>query len=436
VLIPHSLLSGLADRLRAESEHTLRIASIAVEVDPFDLVRSGAGAFHRAGIVSSPNGRSVGGLGVAARFTAAGSDRFAALDEALQGLPDDVVTLVGFSFTPEGPAHEDWDGFPAAEVILPQITVIRSAGKSRLILAVPPGVHADRVVTAVASLRIPGPPRRPEAPTLSIDSVPQAAEWAEQVAEGIHAIEAGSMQKVVLARSLRMRFGAAQAPFDLVALLRDRYPGCRAYGVQSNGGVFVGASPELLVARSGRRFTTRPLAGSARRGDDPAEDRAIGDRMLASDKDRSEHSLVVDDIAVRLRSFAETLDVPVEPLLERFATVQHLATPITGTGDVRMLRLIEALHPTPAVGGTPRSEATAFIAKIEGIDRGWYSGGIGWADPRGDGEVSVALRCALTRGDEAVLFAGNGIVAGSDPVAEVEETRLKFRPLLDLLTDS
>ena len=157
--------------------------------------------------------------------------------------------------------------------------------------------------------------------------------------------------------------------------------------------------------------------------------------MLASDKDRSEHSLVVDDIAVRLRPFAETLDVPVEPLLERFATVQHLATPITGTGDVRMLRLIEALHPTPAVGGTPRSEAMAFIAKIEGIDRGWYSGGIGWADPRGDGEVSVALRCALTRGDEAVLFAGNGIVAGSDPVAEVEETRLKFRPLLDLLTD-
>lgn len=435
MLISHALLSGVADRLRAESEHTLRVASIAIDVDPFDLVRSGADAFHRAGVVSSPNGRSVGGLGVAARYTAAGADRFARLDDALAGLPDEVVTLMGFSFTPEGPTHEDWDGFPAAEVILPQITVTRSAGRSRLIIAVPPGVHADRVVTAAASLRMPGSPRRPDAPAPVIDSVPPAGEWADQVAECIDAIEAGTMQKVVLARSLRMRIGAAPAPFDLVALLRDRYPGCRAYGVQSNGGVFVGASPELLIARSGRRFTTRPLAGSARRGDDPAEDRAIGDRLLSSEKDRTEHSLVVDDIAIRLRPFAETLDAPTEPSLERFATVQHLATPITGTGDIRMLRLVEALHPTPAVGGTPRTEATAFIAKIEGIDRGWYSGGVGWAEPRGDGEVSVALRCALTRGDEAVLFAGNGIVAGSDPLAEIEETRLKFRPLLDLLTD-
>jgi isochorismate synthase EntC len=158
--------------------------------------------------------------------------------------------------------------------------------------------------------------------------------------------------------------------------------------------------------------------------------------LLASDKDRAEHRWVVRDVARRLAPLADVIDVPPAPRLERLSTVQHLATPITGSGDARLLELVGALHPTPAVGGTPTPEALSFIGKMESVPRGWYSGGIGWLDPGGDGEVALALRCALIRDDEAVVFAGNGIVGASLPEEEVAETRLKLRPMLDLLAAS
>jgi len=147
-----------------------------------------------------------------------------------------------------------------------------------------------------------------------------------------------------------------------------------------------------------------------------------------------EHAIVVDEIGRRLAPLTDLIDVPPVPVVERYATVQHLATPIVGRTSSTVLELAEALHPTPAVGGHPESEAIAFQSKLERIDRGWYTGGVGWADAAGDGEIAVALRCALIRGEGAVLYVGNGIVAGSDPDAEVEETRLKLRPLLNLLT--
>jgi isochorismate synthase EntC len=156
---------------------------------------------------------------------------------------------------------------------------------------------------------------------------------------------------------------------------------------------------------------------------------------MASAKDRSEHRLVVDDVTERLAAVAS--DVVVAPIaLRRMPTVQHLATEVSAAtrDDIPVLEIVDRLHPTPAVGGTPRDQALAYIDKVEGIDRGWYSGGIGWFEANGNGEVAVALRCALIRGDHALVFAGNGIVADSDPAAELAETRLKLRPLLELLT--
>jgi len=198
--------------------------------------------------------------------------------------------------------------------------------------------------------------------------------------------------------------------------------------------MFLGATPELLVTRERERFHISPLAGSGPRGVDADDDRRLGDELLASEKDRLEHSIVVDDVVRRLTPITKGITHPSVPVLERFATVQHLATPIAGSTDRRVLDLAGVLHPTAAVGGFPRSEALAFIAKQEGIDRGWYSGGIGWIEPGGDGEIAVALRCALVRGDQAIIYAGNGIVKGSDPGDELAETRLKLRPMLDLLT--
>ncbi len=433
-MIPRSALAEIAVSLRFADRDELRVASADVDLDPLEVVRAGHAAFGEAAFYSDPDGRAVGGLGATRRIVAAGPERFFRLDAELAELPSGLPALLGFAFAPEGAAGEEWDGFPAAEIVVPQIAVVREAGTSRLVLTVPPGADPAGVLAAAATLRPPAEPRIPEPAGLAVVPVPELGEWREQVEDAIASIGAGGLDKVVLARSLAVRRGAPASGFDLVALLRDRHPRCRAFGWQAGDAVFVGASPELLVRRSGRRFEAVPLAGSAPRGSDPGEDRLLGDALLASAKDREEHALVVDDVVRRLLPHSDSLDVAPGPRLERFTTVQHLATTVSGGGEARLLTLVDALHPTPAVGGSPAAEALSFIRKVESIDRGWYSGGIGWVDSGGDGDVSVALRCALLRDDTARLYAGNGIVAGSDPDAEVGETRLKLRPMLDLLT--
>ena len=190
----------------------------------------------------------------------------------------------------------------------------------------------------------------------------------------------------------------------------------------------------MLVALSGDHVHLSPLAGSAPRSLDPEQDRRIGESLLASAKDRAEHEMVVVDALDRLAPLVAGLHRSPTPQLDRFPTVQHLATPITGTSAARLLELAGALHPTAAVGGSPRGAAIRLIGELEQIERGWYAGGIGWTDATGDGEIAVTLRCALVRGEVAVAYAGCGIVADSLPAAELEETRLKLRPMLEALS--
>jgi isochorismate synthase len=194
----------------------------------------------------------------------------------------------------------------------------------------------------------------------------------------------------------------------------------------------------LLIERQGDRVRSQPLAGSAPRGEGEEEDRALGEQLMASEKDRREHAVVVDDIVATLEPMTGQLTAPSAPALLKMANVQHLASEVRGILESprSVIEVAGRLHPTPAVAGLPLTEALAFINKSESIDRGWYSGGIGWTDPSGNGQIAVALRCALVRGDTAHLYAGAGIVAGSRPERELEETRLKFRPLLNLLTEA
>jgi isochorismate synthase len=198
----------------------------------------------------------------------------------------------------------------------------------------------------------------------------------------------------------------------------------------------VGASPELLVSRHGRDVRATPLAGSAQRFGDASRDRASGDKLFRSEKEREEHRVVVEDVAHVLGAFSDELDYPHEPELLGTANVWHLATPFRGRlhdPGVSVLELVAALHPTPAVCGTPREEAREALAELEPIDRGAYAGPVGWVDANGDGEWAIALRCAEITGKTARLFAGAGIVADSVPEAEVDETERKFRALLDAL---
>jgi len=413
----------------------MRIVSVEVDLDPLDLVRAGSEAFGWAGFFGSPDGKSVGGLGTATTFAVGGPTRFEAIDSGIRNLPGGVNLFMGFGFDEDGPSGLDWEGFPSAVAVLPEVSVVRVGGRSSLTVAVRPGSDGRLLLGLLSALRAPGIVVEELEVDHKVESRPMPDDWRDLVAEAVESIGAGLFEKVVLARTVLVHTPHPLRSFDLVSQLRARYPGCRIFGWQQGDSTFMGASPEVLVTRDGERFQLSPLAGSGPRGVDADDDRRLGDALLSSVKDRLEHSIVVEDAVRRLEPVGKGITHPSDPVLHRFATVQHLATPITGTTDRRILELAAVLHPTAAVGGSPQTEALAFIAKQEGIHRGWYSGGIGWIEPDGDGELAIALRCALVRGDRAIIYAGNGIVEGSLPDEELIETRLKLRPMLDLLTD-
>jgi isochorismate synthase len=356
------------------------------------------------------------------------------LATGLPGLPADTRLVMGFSFDPDGAYSPEWAGFGAFEVVLPSVSVIDDDGGNRLVVAVPPGSAPGPLLDILARLSPWDPPPPPDPGVHTVESVPPTGEWQSEVAEAIGAIREGSIEKVVLARSVLVRSERAADPYDLVYHLGLANPASYVYATMAGNTAFVGASPELLLAQRGRDIRLNPLAGSARRGKGE-DDVAVGEQLLGSHKNRAEHAIVVDDLLSRLDPLTVSLEYPQTPTLRRMATVQHLSTEISGrlAENVSTCDVLASVHPTPAVGGTPRVEALAFIDKEEGIDRGWYSGGIGWLDASGSAEVALALRCALITDRTSRLYAGNGIVAGSDPVSELEETRLKFQPLLTLL---
>jgi len=438
MLLPPKLMSDVAVALDGDVA-THRVAVVATDVDPLDFVRSAAPFFGSARFLATPDGVTIGSVGVSWRLAASGVRRFGALEAGWAGLPplpDGARLLLGFSFSPDGPHGTEWAEFPSAEVVLPSAAVIADAPGTRLVVAVPPGADTGGIIATLRDLAEPGRPRPPGLGDHSVRSIPPGGEWCAAVGEAVQAIRQGSLTKVVLARSVLVGTEMTIDPFETVAHLGERNPQCHLYGWQIGDDALIGATPELLVGRRGDRVRANPLAGSAQRGEGDEEDRAVGEALMSSSKDREEHLLVVDDIAECLRPLTTELSVPENPSLRRIATVQHLSTEIAGTlaNGVSLFELVRTLHPTPAVGGTPRTESMAFIEKAETIDRGWYSGGIGWLSPAGDGDVVIALRCGLVNGRSARLYAGNGIVADSDPEDELVETRWKFLPMLNLLT--
>ena len=266
---------------------------------------------------------------------------------------------------------------------------------------------------------------------------PSAEEYEEAVASAVERIREGSLIKVVLARTLRVEAGRELDPTQLLRRLRAVEPECYAFAMDlDQGRTIVGASPELLVSRSGREVRANPLAGSAPRAGDPGEDRANAEALGSSAKDRQEHAIVVEAVFRALQPLCDDLRYDPEPTLLATANVWHLSTRFRGTlrdPAISSLDLVRALHPTPAVCGDPRDAAMQMIRDLEPVPRGHYAGAVGWMDANGDGVWALALRCAELHGETARLFAGAGIVADSEPALELDETERKFRAFLDSL---
>jgi isochorismate synthase len=354
-----------------------------------------------------------------------------------------LVAVGGFAFAPDGGAAPHWAGFGAGELTVPEVALARRGQDVRLTLAalaepddVPDELLA-RLEERLGALRDRSLPLLDPAPIgrFQIASTAPPEHYEHAVARAVERIRADEFEKICLAREVAVH---APAPHDAAAVfdvLRNGFGSCYVFCAGAADAAFVAASPELLVRREGQRASTVALAGSTRRSADPAVDDHLGEQLLRSEKDREEQAIVTRRIVRALRPYSVWVTAPEEPALIKVANIQHLGTPIRAQliDPTSVVELAGVLHPTPAVGAEPHAVATPLIPALEGLDRGWYAGPVGWTDANEDGEFCVALRCALLRGPEARLYAGVGVVRDSEPAAELAETEVKLGALLPVL---
>lgn len=386
-----------------------------------------------------------GGLGVAASAGSAlgGAD--------VAGLGDRAIALLRAH---EHPAPEAPPfvvaGLPfrpgeMCEILFPQRSVRRTEPGETWLL------DASLDGTSVAPFRpesVAGRPPLDAFADVQLTEHPSSEGYRRAVSAAVSRIRDGALRKVVLARTLDVHAGRSLDARRLAHRLRAVDPVAYTFVVPISVGddemhdppdllpTLVGSSPELLLSRRGSEVRSNPLAGSAPRSGDPEEDRANAEALAGSSKDREEHAIVVEAVAETLESFCAELTWDPEPVLRETPNVWHLSTRFRGMlkdPAPSALRLVAELHPTPAVAGTPREAALDVIAELEPFDRDRYAGPVGWMDVNGDGEWAIALRCARLDDEEATLYAGAGIVAGSDPAKELDETERKFRAFLDAL---
>ncbi len=399
--------------------------------DPGDLIgrlpEPGALAWVR-------RGEGLVGFGTAAKITLpAGHDRFVTGEKWLRELFDsaDVADDVGAAGT--GPvAFGSFTFDPTSDgsvLVIPRVVLGRADGAGWL-TTIGTTVQPAPSAPALADLPVPSPQVTPTGVRWADGSL-TTPQWERAVATAVAAIGSGSLSKVVLAMELNATAAADIDARVLLSRLAGRYPDCYSFACDG----LVGATPELLIRRTGTQLHSLVLAGTMPRGGTPQADRALGTTLLASSKDRDEHQYAVADVRAALQPLCADLRVEDQPSLLRLANVQHLATRVDGTlaaseaASHSALGLAAALHPTAAICGTPAEAAMELIRELEGMDRGRYSGPVGWVDGSGNGEWGIALRCGLLAGRNARLFAGCGIVAGSDPPTEVAEAQAKFWPM-------
>jgi len=457
------LQSAVRDARRSGSD-TLATFSVALsaDVDPSAVVCASRRAGEQWFVFEQPErGRfALAGLGEAIALRASGSERFATVSgrwraisaTAVTGSGEDPggggpVALGGFAFAPGGGSAPHWAGFQEASLTVPELLLRREQHDGALTvrltlaaLASPDDIAEEllaRLRRRIEELNARQLPLLDPAPSgrfvLAGAMPPEHYEAA--VTRAVELIRAGELEKIVLAREVQVHAPHAYDPAAVFGVLREEFPSCFVFCVGRGDATLVAASPELLVRREGHRVSTLALAGSTRRSADPAVDDHLGEQLLRDESYGEEHAIVARRIERLLRPHAVWVAAAPEPTLVKIANIQHLATPIRAQLATPMdaLGLAGLMHPTPAVGGEPLRIAAPLIPALEGLDRGWYTGPVGWTDAAGDGEFCVALRCALLRGEVARCYAGNGIVRDSQAPSELAETEVKLAALLPLL---
>ncbi|HET6316203.1 MAG TPA: isochorismate synthase [Chloroflexota bacterium] len=423
----------LADAVRGTA---LSLTTTTRPIAPFDALALFARAHgqERALWLRPSGDEAIVGIGAAHVIALDGtsSDRFAIAARMWRELVYDIedpaprpwtgpLLLGGFRFDPLRTPTDLWSGFAADRLVLPERLYVQHGESAWL--------TTSRLVGAAPGVA--------EAPPLPSARGLSPAAWQGLVGSVAGDIRVGTagVGKVVLARAHTV---AAQAPLEPAVVLQrlaNTYPTCTIVGIGHAAATFVAATPERLVSVGDGLATTMALAASAPRGGTDTEDRTLGEALLRDPKERAEHEFVVQALRDGLGEVSSRVVADAEPRLRKLPNLQHLLTRVHANlrPGYSILDVVQRLHPSPAVGGVPTSAALALIRDREALDRGWYGGPIGWLNSAGEGEFVVGIRSALLRGREATLFAGCGIVADSNPSAELAESNWKLRPMLSAL---
>jgi len=398
------------------------------------------------GVVFVHERAGLAGLGVAARIEVprtGGRADADAVGGALAAIAtDDPLARPGTG--PVALGALPFDPHRAATLVVPRVVVGRGEDGARWVTTIAPAddpvtdaevrAAVDRgLAAAVGFARDARLTPTDEGPaTYELRSERSPSEWCDAVAETTRRIQAGEARKVVLARAVDVVTDQPLRAGAVLGQLRRSYPASHLFSIEG----FVGATPELLVARAGDRVQAHPMAGTAPRSGDPSTDARLAAALLASTNTRDEHRHTIDMVHETLLPWCSYLDEEAEPSIVAMANVQHLATRLEGrlsSPPASVLELVTALHPTPAVGGAPRDVALAMIAELEQLDRGRYAGPVGWVDAAGNGTWAVGIRSAELDSTTARVFAGVGVVADSQPASELAETRAKMQAVLGAL---
>jgi len=396
------------------------------------------------------------GCGVAAQWTAQGPGRLETLRARAQALnrhwhqydPDETgfvgFALLGFAASPSparsARAPQAGSELPNALLWLPELGLCTRAGQSALVLTtalpVAPGILKERwrgwLAQLVTALAAPLPEPLTPSPLTALGSLPGLADWQALVQEALAEIRRGALEKVVLCRRLGLKGRRSFDPRRLLAALSYLFPACQVISIRRHGTRFVAATPERLVRVVGRQVEVDAIAGTAARSASAAADAALTAALRASDKERREHAMVVEAVRAVLDDCCDEVRVPAAPGVMQLHNAQHLWSPLSGRlrEDTDLFTLAARLHPTPATNGKPQAAARDWLDRVEPLERGWYTGAAGILEPDPSGRLNadlwVLLRYAEVSGDEARLYAGAGIVRGSDPLAEWRETGHKL----------